>query len=151
MSYIPGSMGINIPQVLVAGVEDAMISKGNMKNALVAGAAVGISNLLPTAVDGMWSSGQEKYLAEPIIAGILYAIGTKYIKVGDKEGSMIKRFGKGFIIGASSAAVAGQLVGYTLANTAPKSVYTSSPGGLRGITQAGGSNVNSAVKPFVVA
>ena len=156
MSYISGSMGINIPQILVAGVEDAMISKGNMKDALVAGAAVGLSNLLPSVDEGMWTSGQEKYLAEPIIAGILYALGTKFIKVGEKEGSLIKKFGKGFIIGASSAAVAGQLVGYsyTTSTVKPMSIYNSGKGQLRGNIADGADAkpvVDTAFRSFVVS
>lgn len=131
MNYTPGSIGINIPQVLVAGIEDALITKGNIKNALVASASVGISNLLPSyGPTGMWSSGTEKYIAEPIIAGLLYSFGSQYMRSGEKEGSFVKRFGKGFIIGASSAAIGGQLVGSTLATRQPYSQY-SSRGGLR--------------------
>ena len=131
MNYTPGSIGINIPQVLVAGIEDAMITKGNIKNALIASASVGISNLLPSyGPTGMWSGGTEKYIAEPIIAGLLYSFGSQYVRSGEKEGSFVKRFGKGFILGASSAAIGGQLVGSSLANFKPANTY-SSVGGLR--------------------
>lgn len=142
MNYTPNSIGINIPQMLVAGLEDAAITKGNMKNALVASVSVGVSNLLPSyGPTGMWSSGTEKYIAEPIIAGLLYSFGSQYLKTGDKEGSFIKRFGKGFIIGASSAAIGGQLVGSTFANYKPMSTYSSGPGGLR---QVGVASVEAA-------
>ena len=150
MNYTANSIGINIPQVLVAGIEDALITKGNIKNALIASASVGVSNLLPSyGPTGMWSSGTEKYIAEPIIAGLLYSFGSQYMRSGDKEGSFVKRFGKGFIIGASSAAIGGQLVGSTFANYKPMSTYSSGPGGLR---QVGVASVEAtSVPPAVTA
>lgn len=126
---VVGSIGINIPQIIVASVEDAAVTRGNMKSALVAAGSVGLSNLLPSYSSGMWGSGTEKYIAEPIIAGILYSIGSKYVGGADKEGSMLKKFSKGFVIGASSAAVAGSLVSYTTGSRVP-SQY-SSVNGLR--------------------
>lgn len=131
MSYmsntVVGSIGVNIPQVIVASIEDAAVTRGNMKSALVAAGSVGLSNLLPSYSSGMWGSGTEKYIAEPIIAGILYSLGSRYVGGADKEGSMLKKFSKGFIIGASSAAVAGPLVSLAAPSRVP-SQYSSTSG-----------------------
>jgi hypothetical protein len=131
MSYmsntVVGSIGVNIPQVNIASIEDAAVTRGNMKSALVAAGSVGLSNLLPSYSSGMWGSGTEKYIAEPIIAGILYSLGSRYVGGADKEGSMIKKFSKGFIIGASSAAVAGPLVSLAAPSRVP-SQYSATSG-----------------------
>lgn len=149
MSYISSSIGINVPQIIVAGIEDAIISKGNVKDSLLAGASVGVSNLLPAyGPAGMWGSGAEKYVAEPIVAGLLYALGSKYMKVGEKEGSFMKKFGKGFIIGASSAAVSGQVLSGTMATARVPSQYTTNAGGLRNTTTL---PVSSTTASFVVS
>lgn len=149
-SFVKGSVGINIPQLIVASIEDAAITKGNMKSALVAAGSVGLSNLVPSYTTGMWGSGTEKYLVEPIIAGILYAIGSNYIKSADKEGSMIKKFSKGFIIGASSAAVAGSIMSSTVANTRAPSQYSPSSG-LRAGAGTTSANVPTSYPSVVVA
>ena len=134
-SYVRNSMGVNVPQVIVAGIENAIASKGNMKNSLLMAGAVGVSNLLPAyGPAGMWGSNAEKYLAEPVVAGILYAAGTKFItSSGAKEGSsVLAKFAKGFVIGASSAAVGGAIVSTTIAPVRIQSQYSAGARGLRG-------------------
>jgi hypothetical protein len=152
MSIVTGSVGINIPQVLVACVEDAAITKGNFKNALIAGASVGVSNLVPAyySAAGMWGSGTEKYLVEPIVAGILYSIGAGYMSSAEKEGSMLKRFSKGFIIGASSAAVAGSVMSSTITTSRVPSQY-SSGSGLRSGAGTSSAKVPTSYPNIVVA
>lgn len=151
--YIIGSVGINVPQVVVAGLEEAVLSNMNMKNSLLMAASVGVSNLLPTYTDGKWSSSTEKYIAEPLLAGLLYTLGTKYVtSSGEKEKSMAKKFAKGFIVGASSAAVSGALYSSTLANKPVPSMYSTkqavdkSYGGLRSA-----ANLPETAKSFIVS
>lgn len=114
------SMGINIPQLLVAGIENLAYSNGNMYDSLTMAGSVGISNLLPSYSTTMWNSATEKYIAEPILAGALYAAGSKYML--NTKSSLLKSFTKGFIIGSSSAAVAGTLLSGT-AKERPRSIY----------------------------
>lgn len=131
-SYTPGSVGINIPQVLVAGVEASLMGS-NMKNAAIIAGSVGLSNLLPSYPQSMyWGSASCKFLVEPAIAGILYSLSGKLISSGEKEKSMLKKFVKGFLIGSSSAAVGGALYGATMANSRVPSMYSATGAGLRG-------------------
>lgn len=151
MSIVKGSVGVNIPQVVVACVEDIAISKGSMKNALVAGLSVGVSNLVPAYTStGMWGSGAEKYLVEPLVAGIIYSIGSKYMKSAEKEGSMLKRFSKGFVIGASSAAISGAIMSTTIATARVPSQY-STTSGLRQNAGNANAKVPTSMPNIVVA
>lgn len=130
-------MGINIPQILVSGIENLAYTKGNIYDSLTMSASVGVSNLLPSYSNSMWSSSTEKYLAEPILAGILYAAGSKYML--ESKSTLMKSFVKGFVIGSSSAAVTGTLLSST-ATVRPKSVYS----GLREAAGTPAANVQIA-------
>lgn len=131
-NYVDNSVGINIPQVVVATIEEAALSNMNMKNSLLMGASVGLSNLVPSYSEGKWGSATEKYIAEPIIAGLLYTLGTNFVtSSGEKERSFLKKFSKGFIVGASSAAVAGALYSSTMADVRAQSIYSAREPGLR--------------------
>lgn len=123
MNYSSYSMGVNIPQAIVAGVENAALSKGKMKHSALMAASVGLSGLVP-AYTGSYTESTEKYLVEPVVAGILYAIGNSYIIAGEKNQGMMKSFVKGFVIGASSAGVTGALWA-TQAATPVNSLYSS--------------------------
>lgn len=150
MSITANSIGINIPQVIVAGIENAVISRGNMKHSLLMAGSVGASNLVPSYATGMWGSSSEKYLAEPLVAGLIYALGSKYIVSGDdKEGSFLKRVAKGFVVGASSAAVSGAAVGVTLAPARISSQFQSAAPGLRSANAP--VSTSSVAAPFVVS
>lgn len=130
-NYVSGSVGFNVPQILVAGIEASLMGS-SMKNAAIVAGAVGVSNLLP-AYSGTanWGSSTEKYIAEPILAGVLYSVSGYLIK-GDKQKSLLKKFMKGFLIGSSSAAVSGGLYGATMATTRVPSMYSARNDGLRG-------------------
>ncbi len=93
------SSGINIPQAITAGIESFLISKNSSDSLTMAG-AVAASNLLPKG--SYYKDDTEKYILEPIIAGILYA-GVGY-SMG-KKGDLMKNFGKGFLVGSSSAVI----------------------------------------------
>jgi len=94
------SSGINIPQVVLALVEGYAVSE-SMKKSLIYGVSVGLSNLMPGDKIVSTSAG-EKYVAEPVVAGLLSALGAYMLKT---EGSKVKYFTNGFLIGSSSAAV----------------------------------------------
>jgi len=130
MSLSSISSGINIPQALVAGIENAALSKGKLKHSALMAASVGVSNLVP-AYTGTYSESTEKYLIEPIVAGILYAAGNSFLVAGEKNQGMMKSFVKGFLIGSSSAAVAGSIYGSTMALQYPNSLYSTTAPGLR--------------------
>lgn len=146
MSYSTNSLGINIPQMIVAGVENAALSKGKLKHSALMAASVGVSNLVPDYI-GTYSDSTEKYLLEPIVAGALYAAGNSFLIAGEKNQGMLKSFVKGFLIGSSSAAVAGSIYGSTMASVAPSSIYT----GLRSeiVTTAAVTKDGTVVTPAV--
>lgn len=112
---MPGSVGINIPQVVIAGVESMLVQK-DMKDAAFVAAAVGISNLIPMTDYFTESARSEKYLVEPVAAGLLYAA-ARYMY--GKKGTMLKDFGKGFLIGSSSAVLAIEAMSMFESNPAP--------------------------------
>lgn len=136
-------MGINIPQAIVAGVENAALSKGKMKHSALMAASVGLSGLVP-AYTGSYTESTEKYLVEPIVAGILYAIGNSYIIAGEKNQGMMKSFVKGFVIGASSAGVTGALLS---SQYGPVNSLYSPQGGLRGSTSYDEAKKETTVIP----
>lgn len=140
MSLSSISSGINIPQALVAGIENAALSKGKLKHSALMAASVGVSNLVP-AYTGTYSESTEKYLIEPVVAGILYAAGNSFLVAGEKNQGLMKSFVKGFLIGSSSAAVAGSLYGSTMTKVVPQSNYSTVEPGLR-------APVNTAANSF---
>lgn len=95
------SVGINIPQTLIALLEGYLIT-GNSKKTLLYGISVALSNLAPGTYLSNYPSG-EKYIIEPVIAGVLAALGANLMKI--EKSSNLKYFSNGFIIGSSSAAV----------------------------------------------
>lgn len=102
------SMGINLPQIAVAGLESLAVTK-NMTDAAFMTASVGVSNIVPSSIYGYGNDGIEKYIAEPLIAGGLYTL-TKYFD-GSKQENKLKNFGKAFLVGCSSAVLAVELMG----------------------------------------
>lgn len=115
-SYVKGSSGgINVPQMLIAGLEDLALTGGDYTSAGIMAASVGISSLIPQYSD-YYSSAYEKYIIESAANAILYSLGS--YMMGSKE-KMIKKAARGFVIGSSSAAVAGALVSSALVKTIP--------------------------------
>lgn len=100
---------IDFTQVLVAGVETVAVNRmKNYKDVAILTGAVAVSNLVPASY-GMGMS--EKYILEPLVAGALYT-GIKYMttkKGGYTTNQAGKKFIKGFLIGATSAGIAGQI------------------------------------------
>jgi len=94
------SRGINITQLVIAGIED-FILHGDMKSALIMAGSVGLSNLVASGPNEYFfkSALVEKFVAEPVVAGALNALAGNYM--GRKN--PMKRFTEGFIIGSSSA------------------------------------------------
>lgn len=125
-SYTANSVGINIPQAIIAGIESAAMGS-SMKNSALMAVSVGVSNLVPAyANDGSWGSGTEKYIVEPIVSGILYTIASHFVSKGEKD-KMLKKFVQGFIVGSSSAAVSGSLYSATMAQSRVPTMYTARP------------------------
>lgn len=90
--------GINIPQILLAIVEGFVVTD-SLKKSLIIGASVGLSNFVTTNI--VYSTG-EKYVVEPAVAGVLNALG---VSLTLKDGSALKNFGIGFVVGGSSAGI----------------------------------------------
>lgn len=102
VDYSKDTSGINIPQMLVAGIENALLTGGNLKDSLYVAASVGVSNLIPTMEkDG--NPQMEKVIVEPIAAGVLYAAVKSFMASKDKN--LLKSFIKGFLVGSSSNAL----------------------------------------------
>lgn len=93
------SSGVNITQVIIATIENGIITQ-KITDSLYMGGAVALSNFLP-AINNDPSA--EKLVYEPILAGVLYAAGNYLM---NKKGNILKNFGKGLIIGSSSSALA---------------------------------------------
>lgn len=131
--YVEGSVGINIPQIIVAGIEAAGLG-ANMKDAAILAGCVGISNLLPAyGASKAWGSASEKYIAEPLLAGALFTAASAFMK-SDKN--LVKAFAKSVIIGSSSAGIAGALYSATMAKERVPSMYSYRGAGLRGTVNA---------------
>jgi len=101
--------GINVPQILLAGVEGYILTEQGNK-ALLYAVAVAISNLLPGTLIPMSAAG-EKYIVEPAAAGIVSLVGNHFMSKNDRY---MKTFAQGFLIGSSSAAVYGALLARNL-------------------------------------
>lgn len=98
---------LNVSQIILALVEGYAVSE-NFKKAMVYGASVGISNLLPGDLIDSDASTQ-KYVVQPIAAGALVVLGSMLLK---SDGNKVKNFSNGFIIGSSSAGLANSLTMY---------------------------------------
>lgn len=92
------SRGINVTQLVIAGLEDYILH-GDMKSALIMAGSVGVSNLVSGNGPLIYNAVVEKFVAEPVVAGALNALAGNYM--GRKN--PMKRFTEGFIIGSSSA------------------------------------------------
>lgn len=131
-NYIANSSGVNIGKGIVAALMEAGLSNADIKKSLLMGGSVAISSLIPAyGPSGMWGSQSEVYIAEPIAAGILFAL-SEYL-AGNRE-KMLKNFTRGFIVGAASAGTYGALYSATLAPARVPSMYSSNAGGLRSAT-----------------
>lgn len=102
------SMGINLPQTVVAGLESLVVTK-NMKDAAYMTGSVALSNIAPSSIYGYGDATIEKYIAEPVIAGGIYTMARYF--AGDKKENKMKNFGKAFLVGCSSAVLAVELIG----------------------------------------
>jgi hypothetical protein len=98
---------LNLSQIILALVEGYAVSE-NFKKAMVYGASVGISNLLPGDLIASDVSTQ-KYVVQPVAAGALVVLGSMLLK---SDGNKVKNFSNGFIIGSSSAGLANSLAMY---------------------------------------
>jgi len=98
---------LNVSQIILALVEGYAVSE-NFKKAMVYGASVGISNLLPGDLIDSDASTQ-KYVVQPVAAGALVVLGSMLLK---SDGNKVKNFSNGFIIGSSSAGLANSLAMY---------------------------------------
>ena len=100
------SIGISLPQLGVSLVESLALT-GNMQESLLISGAVSLSNLVPNMDYLKQYNLSEKYVLEPIVAGIIYSAGSEMMA---GKSDMLKNFVKGFIIGSSSAAVSQDVI-----------------------------------------
>lgn len=102
MSMSNISVGVNIPQTILAGLE-AYVVHGDVKKALIYGGSVGLSNLIASGANNFITNDRvEKYVAEPIAAGLIADLGFSFM---EKKHNYYRIFGEGFMYGASSAVV----------------------------------------------
>lgn len=116
------SSGVNISQVVISALLEGLHSM-NPKKAGIMGVSVGLSNFVSFSKDNInkdySGSLNEKFVFEPLLAAILYTIGSNLLDKKNKN--YIKDFMEGLIVSAASAGITPAVI--NTQNSIPLSTY----------------------------